>query len=236
MTYRYAAYSIQTTLKQNFDDADLSIQQIVFYLNVMINRLKYQHLKKDTLKTGAYLTIYDSIVVTPVAGYSYFTLPAHIYDLPHDKGISFIAYQRLRKGEWLTTNFTRTTADRVHRLRLDAYEKPTSANPYFYRVGNIIHLIAEDTLNITRVVAGIYGAISSALQYNLDDEMPILEEHVESLLYAALNLARFSTVVTPDRDNDGSDTTDKINNLQKVLGYPLQPKQEQQQQQQEEEQ
>ena len=231
MTYRYAAYSIQTTLKQNFDDADLSIQQIVFYLNVMINRLKYQHLKKDPLRNGAYLAIYDSVVVTPSQGYSYFTLPSHIYDLPHDKGISFIAYQRRNKGEWLTINFTRTTADRVWRLRKDAYEKPTSQNPYFYRVGEVVHLIAEDTLNITRVVLGIYGAISSALQYNLDDEMPILEEHVESLLYAALNLSRFSTVVTPDRDNDGSDTTEKINNLQKVLGYPLQANQENKEQQ-----
>jgi hypothetical protein len=235
MTYRYAAYSIQTTLKQNFDDADLSIQQIVFYLNVMINRLKYQHLKKDTTKTGAYLTIYDNVVVTPYQGYSYFTLPSHIYDLPHDKGISFIAYQRAKKGEWLTINFTRTTADRVWRLRKDAYEKPTSQNPYFYRVGDKVHLIAEDALNITRVVVGIYGAISSALQYNLDEEMPIIEEHVESLIYAVLNLARFSTVVTPDRDNDGSDTTDKINNLQKVLGYPLQQNQEQGNKQQEQE-
>lgn len=235
MTYRYVAYQVQTALKQIGDDKKLSLSEIVYYIQVVTNRLKYQHLRNQDARndmTGAYLSIFDGVSVTHMRGYSYFTLPEEIYDLDFEKGIAFISYPYRYKGEWLCTNFNQTKASKVFRLKLDAYEAPSSSNPYFYRVGRTtVHLIGCDNIKENTIVVGLYTALSTGTVSSLDAVVPINEEHIESLVFGVLNLARFSTVVTPERLNDGTDTIEKINSVQNLLGFKLSNEEQQQQQQ-----
>ncbi len=43
MTYRYVAYDIQKNLYASFDDADFTINQVLFWVSVYANTLRVQN-------------------------------------------------------------------------------------------------------------------------------------------------------------------------------------------------
>ena len=46
-TYRYVCYDLLETFKQTFDDKEISITQVLFWVQIIENRLKSQHIKKN---------------------------------------------------------------------------------------------------------------------------------------------------------------------------------------------
>lgn len=225
-TWRYIVYDIWESNKETFDDAEVGLQQVIYWCQIVANNLKYQHLQKR--KTGSYLTFVE-LTVAKGNGYCYSTLPGNIFDLDNDEGVDFITYNRYVNGEWLCIPFNWIKPARVHRVKMSPYEKPSPSNPYFYRVSDDLHFLGIDSLVTTgfKVIAGLYLTIPVGEISDLDAEIPLNEEHVKFLKYEVEQLIRWSLIITPEKFNDGADKTAMINAMQKSLGRSLQPGQQQ---------
>lgn len=228
-TWRYVVYDIWESNKSSFDDAETGLQQVIYWTQIVANSLKYQHLQKR--KTGSYLTIVEC-TVTKTSGYCHITMPSNIFDLDADGGVDFITYNKYTNGEWLCTQFQWTKPEWVHRIKLSPYEKPSPANPYFYRVGDKLHLLGIESLVTSgyKVICGLYQTIPVGEVLDLDEEIPLNEEHVKFLKYEVEQLIRWTMIITPDKFNDGADKIAMINAMSKTLGKQIQPQQEQNQQ------
>ena len=93
ITYRYLANDVLETFRQLSDDAEIGLTQVVFWINVIANRLRKQHIQK--VDTGTHLTIFQNVPVSiePNSNRKYFDLPKSIYDFGNDRGIDYITYQ-----------------------------------------------------------------------------------------------------------------------------------------------
>jgi len=222
MTYRYICYSIQKQIKQTFDDADITIPQIVYWVNIIAKRLKYERIKKS--KSDAYLTYFpDVLVLTHTqTGRKYTLLPAPIVDLDNDIGIDTVCYTASDSNlcgceDPLQNPFNRTTTRQVVTLYGNPYRKPSPSNPYFYR--NRINIDGElkeaivyagiECVNVDKVDMYIYSTESSDTVCDLDTEVDINPEQEKILYFEVLNLARFGFMIQSDKKNDGSDTSNQ---------------------------
>ena len=234
MTYRFAAYSLLEKFKQLNDDSKISLSLAVFYLQIAANNIRYRHAKN--LLTGSYLTIFDTVNVIKVANYSYITLPAAIMDLPNDTGINFIAYQLDDACDYLTVMFTRTEASKAWRLHGNPYDVPSPKNPYFYRAGNKIYLLGLSCIDIDKLIVGLYLSVDINTVCNLDTVIPVDDQHAEYVLIEAEGLMRFGYAINPERMNDGTDMSERMNRVSDALKIPagqmIGDEQQQQQQQQ----
>ena len=229
-TYREVVYDIWTSLKQNFDDGELTIAQVLYHVSVGANRLKFQHLQKELKETGTiggdYMRIYSNIpiVTAPVSqnpnivsGQKYIEIPARLIDLPRDGGIKFMTYDHLDGnccyGPY-EVNFTRVTPGfEVKRLYGNPYEKPSEANPYFYTVedetGNGIraYLLGLECSSIAKIRVGVFAYTTSGDVCSLDEPIDLPEHLIEVLKYSVISLGRFIMAVEADNINDGADKT-----------------------------
>ena len=132
-TYRFMAFDMLETFKQINDDSEIQITQVIFWINVIANRLRMQHIRK--LPTGTHLLTFNGVKVEidPVTGKRFVTLPKSIYDFKHDKGIEYITYDIRAEccdGPAFTeVVFNHTTATKSRRLYFNPHEKPSEKNP-----------------------------------------------------------------------------------------------------------
>lgn len=219
-TYRYVANSVLEALKQNYDDADVSIDLIAFWVGVVANRLRQQHLKKQGHddRNGTFLAIFDGVPVKTsatsvspdlVAGRKYIDLPEELVELDHDGGVDFISYAFdagcCGTPAWTTVPFQRTKPSIAHRLYMSPYEIPSPENPYFYVVGQRVYFLGTECISMQEVEVGLYSNSVPNAPCNLDDRVQIPEHLVEVLLAQVLNLGRMLLAYPKDRRNDGSD-------------------------------
>jgi len=213
VTYRYLAHDLLEHFKQLNDDAELGITQIVFWINVIANRLRMQHIRK--LPTGTHLTVFQNVPITiePNSNRKFFELPRSIYDYKHDLGIDYITYQDITdccEGPAYTDlTFGRTTSRESANLYRDPYQEPKSTNPYFLRVGDKIFLLGLECIEVPKgLEIGIYAIIDTAVDgCSLDDEIDLSSELLSVLKYVVLNLGRFALIIPNERINEGSDQT-----------------------------
>jgi len=231
---RYVVDDIATDLKQIFDDKDIQKSQIAYWVLLVANRLKSQHIEKRS--SGAYVHAFSGIPITKIitggtnpnniVGRKRIELPSAIYDFHNDGGIDYIAYWDTDAPEADCTDlplftkrtFTRTTPKDSERLYYDKFEKPSASNPYFYRQGKYIYFLGLECTDVEEVEIGIYATFPALTDINLDDEFEFPEELMLILKRQVLDLGRFALRMPEDRGNDGVNNADTSRvNEQKIV-------------------
>jgi len=233
-TYREVAYSVLEAYKKTHDDTTIQIAQIIFYIQVVVNRLRQEN-KKD-ISVSRYLTRFCSIPVETdkeCKDQKYIDLPTDIMDMDNEKGIQYITYNYgtgscCTGANFQQVQFQPTTPAESWRLSMDEYEKPSSKNPYFYRVTGIngcdnvdrVYLLGLECYNIADVEIGVVCSQSPSQVCDLDDVIPIPDWLVEDLIARVTNLGRFILIAPQERVNEGSDLTRRSVNQVPQTGTP----------------
>lgn len=211
-TYRYVCYDILTTFKQVLDDSEITLNHVLYWVVVIMNRLNKLH--KEKHDTGLHLTIFDSVSVTvdtTLKDRKYIELPAAIFDLDYEKAVDYITYN-YEKADSKEPNFTQVkfqaiTASKADRLYYSPYESPCPTKPYFYRVRNRLYFLGIEEITVPTVEIGLFTAVDPALVVDLDSEIPLPDDLVQILVYEVRNLGRLSLLLPKDRVNEGTDVT-----------------------------
>lgn len=215
-TLRHIAYDIQSDLKQIGDDREVTLPKVVFYVIMVANRLKAQHI--DKRDSGAFLhTFPDLPIIRPannktkdlVKGRAYIYLPKSIYDLEMDRGVEYVNYSRDEdcRQAFDGISFTRTFAGRpIERLQKTIYEKPSPKNPYWYRIGDYIGLIGIENTTAKFMEIGIYSAFDPITTVDIDEPFDFPQELISILKRQVLDLGRFVLMIPNERVNDGDDS------------------------------
>jgi len=213
-TYRYVAFDLLTSLKKMSDDADIRIPQVVYWIQVVANRLRVdQFLKTDT---GLFTSTFNNVTVsTDLNGKKYIELPAAIMDLPNEEGVELISYcaDACDPTPQSTVFFQPTTLSRTPLLYYDEYTIPSSTNPYFYRVGdkvdgakvNRLYFLGLECLEVDCVDIAIRCSLNPSDICNLDDEIPLPDERIKELMEEILAIGRFVMMIPEERINQGTD-------------------------------
>lgn len=228
-TYRYTAYSIQESLKQVFDNADVLLPQIVFWIQVVANNLRYRDYEAS--ESSTYLSVFSSVpILYDSKGRPYFDLPGTIMDFDFDKGIQYITYNYdtgccCTGPNWAQVQFEPTKPIIARRLYWDEYEKPTSKAPYFYRVAekvdnatvDRVYLLGTECIKVSDVEVGLLLALDPAGVCDLDDQIPVSDEMISIIIQEVLQLGRWVTMMPTERVNDGTDDSKgATNNVPKI--------------------
>lgn len=224
-TYRYVAYNIKESYKKTFDDADLSLNQIIFWINVVTARLRKEN-EKD-FEEGKFLTIFSKVSVktdTTLHNRKYIDLPSDILDMDHHKGVRYITYNYESNSCCSGSNFAQvffqpTDPIKAFRLNMDEYERPSAKNPYFYRVSGVdscdnvnrVYFLGLESISVADVEIGVICNTDATLVCDLDTEINLPEYLVEELITRVLNLGRFLLLAPQENTNDGSDSTKRFN-------------------------
>lgn len=216
MTYRYVVYDIEKSLKKSFDDADITFNQILYWVMVVANKLRLQ----QTLSTNTdlFTSTYCPVdVLTDDKGRKYIDLPAQIMDLPDNAGVVYISYNvdtcSCKGPAFAQTFFEGVNLGEVQHLYLDKYTTPSAKTPYFYRIGdrvngvdvNRIYLLGLECVNVTDVEIAIKASLDPKLICDLDDDLPLPDELIQMLITEVLQLGRFVMMIPEERVNIGED-------------------------------
>jgi hypothetical protein len=239
ITGRHILYDILGDLRQIYDDADLSPYRVYYWICVFADRLKRQHIAK--ISSGAFVTRFDNVpvLVDPVNGRHYITIPNVIYDMDEDKSINYITYS----DEWYLMSsttiapdyipefadvtFTRTTPAESARLYFRSDEEPAPANPYFYRQGDRLYFLGtEDLAGFSSVEIGLNVAFDPTdLSLDLDAPFEFPQDLIPVLKRQIFDLGRFILMVPSDLKNDGSGLQGGQIPTQKIVSVNEQPEQ-----------
>jgi hypothetical protein len=219
MTYRFVAYDLQKSLKKTFDDADITLIQIIYWVQVVANRIRLQQyaVTKSDLFTS---TFYPVTVQKDDKSRKYIDLPTQIMDLPNNEGIAYITYNidtlSCHGDSFAQTFFQPVNTMEVQHLYLDEYTTPSAKNPYFRRVAdkvnnvsvNRIYLLGIECVEVKDVEIAVRSSLDPRNICSLDDELPIPDERVGELIQEVLKLGRYVMLIPDERANDGADSTE----------------------------
>ena len=220
---RYVVDDIAKDLKQVFDDKIIERSQIAYWVLLVGNRLKSQHIAK--VDSGAYVHAFSGIPLeiavvgsnpNDIPGRKRIVLPEAIYDYDKDGGVVYISYwdeeavstECIQPPEFTNRIFTRTKPIETERLYMNKYERPSPRDPYFYRLGKYIYFLGIEKVDVQTVEIGIYSTFDPLTDIDLDAEFEFPEELLLILKRQVLDLGRFALKIPEDRKNDGEDTTD----------------------------
>lgn len=226
---RHVIDDIAVTLKQTFDDKAIQRSQIAYWILLIGNTLKSQHiLKRDS---GAFVSTFTNIPLllstnsvdrNLVKDRKYFVLPETIYDFDNDRAIEYMCY--VSDGgphcppQFTRQTFTRTSPKLAERLYYSRYEKPSPKNPYFYRIGNYIYTLGLENVDVKFLEVGLYTALDPLTKINIDEYFDFPDELMTILRRNVIDLAKYSYVFPQERANDGENTTaDKQINVPKSV-------------------
>ena len=221
---RIVVDDILQTIKQTFDDRQVSQAQVAYWVILVGNQLLGQHnAKRDS---GAFLAIYTVPVIKPtvssrnvIKGRKYIELPGGIFDYDRDGGIEYIAYYNPDENcdpEYRHKTFQRTSPAEVQWLMQRKETKPSPKNPYFFRVDDIIPLLGIEAVPVKEVEIGIYQTIDPLEKIDIDQPFRFPQELLHVLKRQVTDLARFSFLFPADRSNDGDDS-DATKNVGKIV-------------------
>jgi len=216
MTYRYVIYDLDKSFNASFDDADFTLNQLMYWVMVVANRMRLQ----QTIATNTDLftsTFNDVPVLTDSKGRKYIDLPAYIMDLPNNAGVVYITYNeetcKCEGPAFSQVWFQGVNLGSVQHLYLDEYTKPSAHNPYFYRIGdhidgvkvNRIYLLGLECVPVADVEIAIKATLDPRQVCSLDDEIPLPDEMIQDLMMQVLQLGRFVMLMPKENINDGED-------------------------------
>jgi hypothetical protein len=215
---RHIVDDIVVDLRQNFDDKRIIPSQIAYWVILVGNRLKAQHIKKRS--SGAFMTTFAEVPVqvSDVIGDNlvryrkYIDLPDCIYDFHNDAGIHYISYSHPEElpnelPPLTQVKFGRTTPAGLKALYANPYTKPDRKNPYFYRTKNRLYLLGLECVNVKNVEIGLWLTLDPVTEIDLDADFEFPEELLFVLKKQVLDMGRFALLMPQERVNDGDDDT-----------------------------
>lgn len=224
-TYRYVVYDLLKDLKKVFDDKDISLRSVLYWVTINANRLKYLHITKSVNDkswiSGSFLSIFTGIPVKTVPNdinpnlvenRKFIEAPVGIMDLERENGIHYISYDIAATGccnqpPFTMVQFSPTTPAQSRLLYMNKYTSPSPNNPYFYRVGNYIYLLGIECINVKELEIGLYSYGDPKTICNLDEEIGIPEHLIPVLKASVLNMGVYAMKIPGDRKNEGTDTS-----------------------------
>lgn len=207
---------IRTTIKQTFDDKEVSRSQVAYMVIIVGNRLLSQHEgKRDS---GQFLVPFADIPVETasdnsemgvIKGRKFIRIPSAIFDFDRDKGVGYIAYYNPDencKPELYRKTVTRTTPSEIQWLQSNEHTKPSAKSPYWYRAGDVIYLVGLESVPVKYCEAGLFLTIDPVEKIDIEKPFFFPQELLEVLKRQVVDLARYSFLFKRDGSNDGSDT------------------------------
>lgn len=212
---RHVIDDLAVTLKQVYDDKIIQRSQIAYWILLIGNTLKAQHIQKRD--SGAFLTTFIvPLVIDPSNGRKYFILPKTIYDFNSDKAIDCVAsYPGADGSQFTKQTYGRTTKKTAERLTYSRYEKPSPTEPYFYRINQRIYTLGIEGVDIKELEVDLFTALDPLLTINIDEYIDFPDELMSTLRTQVIALARYSYIFPQERTNDGQD-----GNAEKQLNTP----------------
>lgn len=198
---------IRQTIKQTFDDKEVSRAQVAYWVIIVGNKLLGKHISNRD--SGAYLVPYKVSIQQESDGRKFIELPAIIFDFDRDGGVEYMSFYNPSpdcKPEYRYRIFQRTTTTQLQWLELSEKTKPSPKDPYFWRAGEKLILEGVETTPVKQVEIGVYQMISPVDKIDLDAPFNFPDELLESLKRTVTDLARFSFLFPSDKQNDGKDT------------------------------
>lgn len=208
-TWREAAYDVLTILKSRFDDSEITLAHIVYWLRIYGDRLLILHQKKRD--SGAYLSEFEiptSLIHYDGGGRPYFDLPQEIFDYDEDKGIEYISYY---PNGFKRVTFSRTTRSKARRLYFTQEETPAPDNPYFYRIGQRVYILGLECISIPSLDVGLRTTLNGLEPCDLDDIIPFPGELLPVLQRQVVEMGRFVLMLPRDRENTGDALDTELN-------------------------
>ena len=216
-TYRSVAYDLQTSLKKTFDDTNINLVQIMYWIQVVANKMRAQIDMSDY--SDEFTSTFSSIAVQQdPKGRAYIDLPTGLVDLQNEKGVRYITYNEETGTCCDGANFAQiffqpTKVMHLHRLYMDEYEKPSPSNPYFYRLGekvdgipvNRLYLVGIDCISVSDVEIAIMSTLDLTSLSGLDDPFPLPDKFISALVQEVLQLGRFVMLIPEELTNEGAD-------------------------------
>lgn len=234
---RIVVDEILVTIKQTFDDKEVSRAQAAYWTIVVANQLLGKHIANRD--SGAFLTVYivpvlESTVTQSrdiIKGRKYIELPGGIFDYDKDGGVEYVAYYNTDEEcdpEFAKKTILRTSPGELQWLRMEEKTAPSAKNPYWYRVGNYIPLVGLEKVPVKEIEIGIYQTIDPLETIDIDQPFHFPQELLHVLKRQVVDLARFSFLFDPqqDRANDGSDNSGNTGNVPKILSVNEQQQEE----------
>lgn len=231
-TYQYTANLILSQLRQVFDDRKTTFNQVVYWIQVVSNRLRYLRLNKRSADTGIYLNIFSNIEIKTSGNKKYIELPADIIEIDKDGGIEYIAYspeQEDNCDDNLYIQFERTNPSSVQSLLRIPVRSPKPSSPFFYRASDRIYLLGIECVEVKDLEIGLHTSVNPKNICDITEEVPIDNSLEEALITRVISLCRFGLMIDEERKNDGSDNIAEQSNKTALTNLDIQqqPQQEQ---------
>jgi hypothetical protein len=219
MTYRYVVYDLEKTFNSAFDDADITFNQILYWVLVVANRMRVQ--QNALTNSDLFTSTFSSVPVhTDIKGRKYIDLPVQIMDLRNNAAVVYITYNvdtcKCEGPTFAQVWFASTSLGAVQHLYLDEYTKPSTKNPYFYRVGdyvdgvsvNRIYFVGLECINVLDVEIAIKTSLNPKTVCDIDADIPLPDEMMQELMMQVLQLGKFAMLMPEESTNDGQDAAE----------------------------
>lgn len=218
MTYRYVVYDLQKNFNSTFDDADFTFNQILYWVMVVANRLRVQQTLANN--SDLFTSTFNNIpVLSDSNGRKYIDMPVQIMDLPNNSGVVYITYNEetcnCEGPTFAQVWFQGVNVGSVQNLYGDEYTRPSSTNPYFYRIGhkvdgagvNRLYLLGVECVPVKTVEIAVKSSLDPKKLCNIDEEIPLPDEMIQELVMQVLQLGKFIMMMPKENVNDGADET-----------------------------
>lgn len=220
-TLRTVINDVLVSLKQTFDDKEITRAQVAYWIITVGNDLLGKHIVKR--KHGLFLNTFPSVpiviskensAVNVVKNRKFVELPAQIFSFNKDGAVDYVAYESTG-GEncpprFTNVQFSRTTQSQSRWLYKSVNTMPSPSNPYFYLSGNIVYFLGIEKVDIKNVEMGLYTTINPVEKIDIDAPFPFPDELLSQVKRGVTDLARYSFFIPRvDIINDGAATTEK---------------------------
>lgn len=219
MTYRYVVYDLQKNFNATFDDADFTFNQVLYWVMVVANRIRIQQV--IATNSDLFTSTFNNVAVNSDSkGRKYIDLPTQVMDLPNNAGVIYITYNegtcKCEGPAFSQVWFQPVNIGSIQNLYGDEYTKPSSKNPYFYRVGheidgvgvNRLYLLGIECVPVNDVEIAIRSSLDPKKLCNIDEEIPLPDEMIQDLMMQVLQLGRFIMLMPKENVNEGTDNAE----------------------------
>lgn len=226
-TLKVIVDEIRTSIKQTFDDKEVSRAQVAHWVIIVGNTLRGLHQNKRS--SGQFLSVYPVPVEVAdtndgkniMANRKFVRIPADIFDYDRDGGVEYMAFYDPSadcRPEMQYKTITRTTPGGLKWLMLSKKAKPGSQTGefYFWRSGDIFYIVGIEGLPVKEIEVGVYHTIKPLEQIDIDAPFEFPDELLYELKRRVTDLARYTFLFPNDTNNDGS-SGQQAQNVPKIM-------------------
>lgn len=225
-TLRVIVDEIRTSINQYFDDKIISRAQVAYWVIIVGNTLKGQHISKRS--SGQFLSVHPDVPVkvaddndtkNVIKGRKYIELPGAIFDFDKDRGVEYMAFYDPDpncKPQYAYKTITRISPSQVQWLYTGKHTKPSPKTPYFWRTGDIFYIVGIEGVPVKHIEVGLYHTIDPVEKINIDEPFDFPQELLPILKRQVTDLARYPFLFKNEQRNDGTEE-DQTKNVPKIV-------------------